>query len=802
MKTALILIFVFVVVSLSAQWSNLTNVNTPLCTAATAPDYEYNSYFHVYVSTPTSDGFIIAWTDTRSGVSRVYAQKVNSLGVAEWAANGIEVSATSSTQTAAVLVSDGADGAIIIWYDNRNTSIMTYAQRILANGNRAWSSDAQLTTSTGLSYGLNAVSDNAGGAIACWVDNGDIYANRVSDSGAVLWGANGVSICVSDGVQVEPAICTDGGNGAIIAWSDGRLRYGLTTKDIYCQKVSSSGVSAWTANGLPVCYASNDQTNPFIVSDNLGGAYIVWNDARNRSYDIYGQRVNNGECKWFYMFGSTPKYDSGIQISSSSAEEYWPSIAADGTNGVFVTYWYNGSSDDIFCKYLDVTDGSIDATCWVSNYTGNQTLPAIRSDGAGSAYITWTDTRSLNSDIYAMKINSSCQTLWTTDGMPICNQTSSQGKPFIEITGEGLIVFIWVDNRNSATSSSDIYMQAVTHEGTFPIANIFPISATGLYDFADEGISFDFSSIIGSGDLSVVSFPEAPAGLGANAASVWWRISEAASITGFSTTVAFSYAGSITGIDEASLLLFRNEGAGWVNYPDITLDMVNDILYANNVTGFSDWGMEGDGGTLPVALSSFTAVQDNQNNIVLNWVTGSETQVSGYNVLRANMNSAHAAIRINSSLIPAANTSQGAQYSYADSQLTGTDDYYYWLESCDLDGNSDLYGPVLISYSTPDDPETPPAIQTQTRMLQNSPNPFNPDTRISFQLSKDSECELDVYDTKGKHLWHKTITGNEGMNQHAWNGTDHAGKALPSGIYLIRLKTTDYQGSVKAVILK
>ena len=57
--------------------------------------------------------------------------------------------------------------------------------------------------------------------------------------------------------------------------------------------------SQWTADGVALCTAANDQINPQIVSDGSGGAIITWQDYRGGNYDIYAQRVNaSGAVQW------------------------------------------------------------------------------------------------------------------------------------------------------------------------------------------------------------------------------------------------------------------------------------------------------------------------------------------------------------------------------------------------------------------------------------------------------------------------------------------------------------------------
>ncbi|MDZ4182010.1 MAG: LamG domain-containing protein, partial [Candidatus Cloacimonadaceae bacterium] len=83
--------------------------------------------------------------------------------------------------------------------------------------------------------------------------------------------------------------------------------------------------------------------------------------------------------------------------------------------------------------------------------------------------------------------------------------------------------------------------------------------------------------------------------------------------------------------------------------------------------------------TLPIELSSFTAVPHAQNYVVLHWVTQSETDVMGYYIYRNTINDISSAIRV-SPLIAATNSSSQTSYEYEDNEVT-PGQWYYWLQN-------------------------------------------------------------------------------------------------------------------------
>ncbi|MFH0896054.1 MAG: hypothetical protein V2A54_16600 [Bacteroidota bacterium] len=172
------------------------------------------------------------------------------------------------------------------------------------NVHAAWSSDPTVNnaicTEANEQQHPSIISDGSGGSIITWMDfrngNSDIYAQRINASGVVQWTADGVAICTephdqninTDKTDNKSIIVSDGSGGAIITWDDGRSgAFG-----IYAQRINSSGAVQWTANGVAVSTALNNQYLPKITSDGSSGAIITWYDDRNVNWDIYAQRIN------------------------------------------------------------------------------------------------------------------------------------------------------------------------------------------------------------------------------------------------------------------------------------------------------------------------------------------------------------------------------------------------------------------------------------------------------------------------------------------------------------------------------
>ncbi len=96
--------------------------------------------------------------------------------------------------------------------------------------------------------------------------------------------------------------------------------------------------------------------------------------------------------------------------------------------------------------------------------------------------------------------------------------------------------------------------------------------------------------------------------------------------------------------------------------------------------------------------------------------------------------------------------------------------------------------------------DTPSA---RTELHQNIPNPFNPSTRITFDLAQSENVELSVYDVSGR-LVTTLLKGPMGAGPQTvtWDGTTADGERVSSGVYMYVLRTSAGQITRRMLLLK
>ncbi|OGB89333.1 hypothetical protein A2625_04110 [candidate division WOR-1 bacterium RIFCSPHIGHO2_01_FULL_53_15] len=413
----------------------------------------------------TVDGALaLVWEDGRNGYTNIYAQKFDSAGSRLWADAGVQVSGGKSgldNQNNPSLIEDGAGGLIVVWQGYYKGGADIYAQRVDKSGQLLWGTDGLIISDAAAGqFAPELVSDGAGGALITWYDNRggageDIYAQRVDKSGQLLWEKNGSPICDLPGTQWYPKISSDGGGGAIIVWSDGRAS--SSDNNIYAQRVDGGGKLLWEKDGSAVSAAAQNQEKPVITATE-GGAVIAWQDSRSGNVDLYAQKIDlSGKPLWAA---------DGVALATARYGQEDPRLSPNGRGGaIFV--WTDNRADESGIYMQSVSaDGRIE---WGDNGRQAAKGPArqenpvlIRLKTLDWA-VVWEDSRKGTPLLYAQKINSAGVQLWPEGGIALSAGGRSEEKATAAVLPDGQLVVGWQDSRSG---ENDIYGQKVLADGS------------------------------------------------------------------------------------------------------------------------------------------------------------------------------------------------------------------------------------------------------------------------------------------------------------------------------------------------
>ena len=131
-------------------------------------------------------------------------------------------------------------------------------------------------------------------------------------------------------------------------------------------------------------------------------------------------------------------------------------------------------------------------------------------------------------------------------------------------------------------------------------------------------------------------------------------------------------------------------------------------------------------------------------------------------------------------------------------------------------------GAAAYVYNSVEDFGTPPFLSVEpfglrvttlgqvkrTALLQNFPNPFNPDTWLPYRLAADASVTLGIYNVRGQLMRELNLgvqkAGGYLTRETAayWDGRDRVGETVSSGVYFYTLHAGPFEATRRMLILK
>ncbi|MFN8587178.1 MAG: T9SS type A sorting domain-containing protein [Candidatus Eisenbacteria bacterium] len=730
-------------------------------------------------------GMIVAWTDARSGSNDIYAQRIAANGTALWTANGVVVCSASGTQSGPVVLPDGAGGAFVAWTDSRTGSLDLYAQRLGPTGASQWTANGvAVCTATNSQDSPVLASDGAGGVMIAWRDfrsatNYDVYAQRLNSAGTVQWTANGVAACTQASDQGEVRIVAGTANDCIIVWSDLR-NSAVSGRDLFGQRLSSAGSTLWTANGATLIGYINDQNQPYLVPNGLGGFLLCFSDPLGGDVTVAS-------------FSANPSLHWAVALTSVANTQNFPMAASDGAGGAIVA-WHDfradGATSDIYATRI-TSSGTLP---WTANgvalttAANVQTLNSVCSDGAGGLIATWYDLSNPTLDVLAQRVNANGSALWGTNGALVGGGPGGQTTPVV-VTGldsEGM--FAYVDNR---LGTNDVMAQRVDKYGRAgdPAAAITQVRDVAADQGGSVKLSWDASYLDADPTYGIFEyrvFRSSPVTLAQAAAARRAVTSDAdvAAATGAllvlpnaANATAWEYVGTQAAEALASysrvVATTSDSGAAGNKRTQFMVE-----ARAGTAASSQRWFSAPDSGysvdnLAPLAPAPLTG-QFAAGTTRLHWNPNTEPDLAGYRVYRGT----DAAFTPSPATLVEAVTDTG----YADPAGVA---YVYKLTAVDEHGNESPVATLVPSGTLGVKGGAALALE----FAAPQPNPARGATTLRWTLPSAARVKLALYDAAGRRV---ATLADGAMDAGAHSATlalrDSAGRALPSGVYLARLE--------------
>ncbi|MEO0099817.1 MAG: hypothetical protein ABIK99_02300 [candidate division WOR-3 bacterium] len=251
--------------------------------------------------------------------------------------------------------------------------------------------------------------------------------------------------------QGEPDLTILPNGNFVLGWEDRRD----CNSDVYIQIFDPNGNKIGENIKVNDDQTRTDQRN---VSLSLLGEdrfLVVWDDWRNDPGDIYGQIFN---------LAGIP-IGSNFRVNEGTWLQYHPSCASDSL-GNFVVAWQDGrgSSWDIYARRFDKDGNPLGSDFRVNDDNTNQFQgdPEVAMSEDGSFIIVWSDERNGNSDIYGQRFSPDGTRI---GGNFLVNEMTSgnQSQPSITLTPSGEFFISYTDDR---LDQGDIFLTAFEENGT------------------------------------------------------------------------------------------------------------------------------------------------------------------------------------------------------------------------------------------------------------------------------------------------------------------------------------------------
>lgn len=760
-----------------AAWPHEPLVSVPVCPAT--PDQ-----MDPVVLSDGAGGEFVAWHDFRSGAYDIYAQRISSAGVPLWASGGVAVCSATGAQMCPCITSDGAGGAIIAWHDYRGGATSDiYVQKLNANGAAQWATNgvAVCTAANSQSY-PQAVPDSAGGAIIAWMDyrsgtNWDLYAQRVSTTGIVRFAANGIGVCTAASDQQNIVMVSDGSGGAFMSWED--LRSG--SYDIYAQRLSGTGAQWAAGTGMPVCVvAATNQSRAKLVRDGGGGVIVAWEDLRSGNDDVYAQRLDGtGAPSWTL---------NGVAVASGTGDQSGVRMCQDGSGGANVAWTdTRGGTMDVYAQRLDLSGG----IWWKANglaicsATGDQTLADLVTDGSGTTIFTWTDLRNgAHNDIYARPVSATGSLLWQSNGVPISTAATNQYEARVVTDGTGGAIVTWYDalhvhyhvwcervDRFGALGNAE---PAITRVRDVPNDQGGSVQVEWTASYRDTFPDFSIGQYtvwrrVPNALVQAQALPAAPGtiarlrdgrvilagGLGTQA--VYWEqvgTQPARGLPGYSF-VASTTSDSLPGSNPRTSFMIMAEEAGGIPWWSSAADSGYSVDNLAPATPAPFSGTYADGST------------------TMNWGVCSAPDFAEFRLYRGH----------EPNFIPASENLVAAQTSPGYVDPAGAP-HFYKLCAVDIHGNLSSYALLQPSGTVEVAGAAPPR---ELALSAPAPNPLRGSCTMRLALPHDAQVTLAIFDQQGRRV-RTLLAGAQpaGERTIVWDGADDGGRAVASGIYFVR----------------
>ncbi|MGV3523898.1 MAG: hypothetical protein ACO1RX_06705 [Candidatus Sericytochromatia bacterium] len=335
--------------------------------------------------------FVVAWTGDDDNDSGIYAQRYNSMGIAQGPSFLVNQAHTEDDQEQPAIAINSAGDFVITWRDEEDNAI--YA-RVYNSLGEPLDQEFRANTNTNDDHSQPDVALNDNGHfVLTWQndDNDNIYARRYG-SGYTA-DASEFQVTLWTGAQEDAQVAMDAEGDFTVVWHtvDGNNHV------IQARQYTSNGSVPGGEFMVDTTNFSVVKDNPDVAMNAAGQFVITWESEDSNGSGIYARRYNSA---------ATALDGSEFQVNTTTTvNQTLPRIAIDG-DGDFMVAWLDDSQYGVFAQRFTSAATPLKGEFKVSvSNDSSGSAPAIGLQANGTSVLAWTSSDS----VYAKRYNSNGQ---------------------------------------------------------------------------------------------------------------------------------------------------------------------------------------------------------------------------------------------------------------------------------------------------------------------------------------------------------------------------------------------------------
>lgn len=741
-----------------------------------------------------NNGVLMIWAEGGGGFFSynfaLYAQHLNEYGEKMWGEDGVLLDDYGVLNPN--IVSDGNGGAFITWDDADNDPYAVRLQHIGPGGQLMFSPEGD---SIGSGLYPKMLADNHGGVILSWESNENAYtvskihAQRISHIGEKLWSDTSVVVTSTDVIQTWK-MSADTSGGAHFIWQEGTSSDGYS---ILLQHLDSGGSLVWGESGMPLGSTDDSSVSEFsIIAGKDNSALVAYNnEATYRKLILCRLDGQTGSNIWTtYVTADTNTYQTGIKMISDNlggAVLVWREMETGGEYSLY-TQKMTANGGRIW------SGRGVPIITYSDLYLANHNL-LITNDGNPVVAFSHGE-----GNITAQKIGTTGYREWSYSGERIYQTDNSLYGVNSCLTSDGNLITTWNDLH---TGISQVYAQLMDHYGflgnghprLLSVLDV-PDDQGGQVTLRWKGSVFDTPETGYINHYSVwrgvANVPESKQQTGVTTGNSVNDAEHYRAVVTSDDTIYWEWIADMPAheIDHysytASTLADSSaNGTSAINYM-VSAEMNNYEMLAHwDSHPMSGYSVDNLAPAPPVQLVAHL----NNAAVQLQWKQNSEDDLGQYAIYR----STQADFDPDTATVYQTITDT----TFQDVELGTASELHYVVEALDIHGNhSDASNRASVTVTGTQTEDG--ALPKQFALQQNYPNPFNPTTTIRYALPEKSVVTLTVYNARGEVV--RTLV--QESQSAGFHSAEFEANTLPSGMYFYRIQAKGFNQTRRMILLK